>query len=169
MTVVGVVSDTHLWRPGATLPLALEHGLVEAGVSMILHCGDHTTAIAAELLERIAPVQAVAGNNDGPEIASRWGYRRVVEVEAIRIGLVHGDAGRGRTTPQRAANAFAAEPVDVVCFGHSHQPLIERQGAVLLVNPGSPTDKRREPSFSYALLRVDGRNTTAELHTFSRC
>lgn len=168
MTVVGVVSDTHLRRPDAELPRVLEDGLRAARAALILHCGDHVTGRAAELLERIAPVQAVAGNNDPASIVERWGYRRIVAVDGVRIGVVHGDRGRGRTTPQRAAGAFSDEPVDVVCFGHSHQPLIARDGRVLLVNPGSPTDKRREPAFSYALLHIADGLATAELRTFAR-
>jgi putative phosphoesterase len=79
----------------------------------------------------------------------------VVEVDGRRLGLVHGDRGPGRTTPERAARAFAAGEVDVVCFGHSHIPLVERLAdGRLFVNPGSPTDRRRQPRFSWALLEV---------------
>jgi len=163
---IGVVSDTHLPRFGTRLPRALVEGLRAARVARIFHCGDHTDALACELLARIAPVDAVAGNNDRPALAAIWGYRRTIAVEGIRIGLVHGHEGRGRDAAERALNAFAAAPVDVVCFGHSHRPLIERRGGVLLVNPGSPTDKRREPRYSFALLTVRDRAADAELQFF---
>lgn len=167
MTVVGVVSDTHL-RAGGTLPEPLVGGLRLAGVARILHCGDHTSPSAAAQLEALAPLDAVAGNNDGPEIAGRFGYKKIVAIEGVRIGLVHGDAGRARTTPLRALEAFAADDVDVVCFGHSHQPYLERHGRVLLLNPGSPTDKRREPAFSYALLVVGDGPPRAEICRYAK-
>jgi predicted phosphodiesterase len=68
------------------------------------------------------------------------------------VGVVHGD-GPGGTTFSRAAGTFTGERVDCVVFGHSHQPLQERRGQVLYLNPGSPTDRRREPRFSFAWLR----------------
>lgn len=155
MTVLGVVSDTHLPRFGRVLPRALERGLRAAGVSRILHLGDMTDLLAVALFEAIAPVEAVAGNNDGAAIRDRFGRRKILRVEDVRIGMVHGDGKRG-TTQQRALEAFAGEDVDVVLFGHSHRPVVTRAGAVLVANPGSPTDKRFNPRYSYAILTVDG-------------
>jgi putative phosphoesterase len=166
---VGVVSDTHLPDFGSTLPRALVEGLRQARVTQILHCGDHTSPLAEELLARIAPVVAVAGNCDGPGLVERWGYQRTVTIGGVRVGLVHGHAGRGRDTPSRAQGTFDRDRVDVVCFGHSHQPLIERRGSVLLVNPGSPADKRRERQYSFALLMIRDGKPKAELHCFDDC
>ena len=120
---------------------------------LILHCGDLTTLHAIAAFERIAPVDAVAGNNDGAEIVRRYGRRKVVLAGGLRIGMVHGD-GPGGTTLSRARDAFAAEALDVILFGHSHVPYCERYGGVWVVNPGSPTDKRRQPRFSFAVLEV---------------
>lgn len=120
-----------------------------------------------ELLSEIAPVDAVLGNNDDPELAKKYALKKIVAVGGIKIGLVHGDQGRGRTTPLRALSAFDAGAVDVICFGHSHQPYLERHGDVLLLNPGSPTDRRREPSFSYALLTVDAGRAEAAIKRYS--
>ncbi len=162
---IGVVSDTHLPRFGRRLPDALVHGLRAAAVERILHLGDLTTLLAAELLAEIAPLDAVAGNNDGPEIVERYGRRKIVTLGGVRIGMVHGD-GIGLTTLERARQAFAADTVDVVCFGHSHVPYAERHDGVLYLNPGSPTDKRREPRYSYALLEVASGQALAELRYF---
>jgi uncharacterized protein len=148
---IGIVSDTHLMHKGRPLPKALVEGL--SGVDMILHAGDWVALWVAEDLGRIAPVEGVAGNNDGPEIAGRYGYQRLVQAAGITIGIVHGD-GRGKTTEQRAYEAFAGEAVDVIIFGHSHIPYMEQRGGVLLFNPGSPTDKRRQPLYSYGILTV---------------
>ena len=165
MTVIGVVSDTHLPRFGRALPRALEAGLREAGVERILHLGDMTDLLAVPLFEAIAPLDAVAGNNDGDEIRKRFGRRRVVRVEDVRIGMVHGD-GKSGTTEERALAAFDAADVDVVLFGHSHRPLVRREGKVLLANPGSPTDKRFNPRYSYAILTVDASKADVDLRYY---
>jgi putative phosphoesterase len=159
------VADTHLPRFGRSLPASLVEGFRE--VDLILHAGDLTQAFVLDLLGELAPVHAVAGNNDGPDLAERLGRRRVVEVEGIRIGLTHGDRGRGRTTPLRALSTFEAESVDAVVFGHSHIPIVERHGTRWLVNPGSPTDRRRQPAFSYGLLDVAGTELTPTIVRFS--
>lgn len=165
MTILGVVSDTHFPRFGRVLPHALERGLRDAGVARILHLGDMTDLLAVALFETIAPFDAVAGNNDGAEIRERFGRRKIVRIEDVRIGMVHGDGKRG-TTQQRALDAFAGDDVDVILFGHSHRPVVTRSGGVLVANPGSPTDKRFNPRYSYAILTVDGAATSITLHHY---
>ena len=151
--------------------MALVEGLVAAGVERILHAGDHTTAVAVDLLEAIAPVDAVAGNNDGPELVGRFGTDRRLEIGGVRIGLTHGHLGPGPTTPDRAASRFEPGSVDLVVFGHSHIPLWRPSSASApaLLNPGSPTDRRREPAFSWAIVEITpGRipSVTARLERF---
>jgi len=161
------VSDTHLPRFGVALPAALRDGLVSAGVERVLHLGDHVGAEVPALFESIAPYDAVAGNNDGEALVARFGRRRVVGVDGVRIGMTHGDLGDGDTTPQRALRTFGPDEVEVVLFGHSHAPHLEwLADGRLLLNPGSPTDKRRQPRYSWALLEVDGGTVTAELRYF---
>jgi putative phosphoesterase len=166
MTTIGLVSDTHLPRFGRALPRALEAGLRAAGVARILHLGDMTDPIAIDLFEAIAPFDAVAGNNDPEPIWQRYGRSKIVTVEDVRIGMVHGDAGRARTAHDNAVAAFADRPVDVILYGHSHRPLVDRRGPLLVANPGSPTDKRMMPEFSYGLLAVDGNRAEIALHFY---
>lgn len=165
MTRIGVVSDTHLPRFGRALPRALERGLRAAKVDRILHLGDMTDLLAVPLFEAIAPFDAVAGNNDGEAIRERFGRRKIVRVEDVRIGMVHGDGKRG-TTLERALEAFAEEPVEVILFGHSHRPYVGRDGATLVANPGSPTDKRLNPAYSYAILTVEGAQAHVRLRYY---
>lgn len=154
-------------RFGRHLPRALVEGLREAGVERIVHCGDFTVAEVATLFEQIAPFDAVAGNNDGPELVARFGRRRIIEIGSVRIGVVHGDLGRGRTTPERAQQAFENDDMSVILFGHSHIPSVDRlPDGRWLVNPGSPTDKRRQPRFSWALLEVVGAEVSPSLQYF---
>jgi putative phosphoesterase len=163
--VVGVVGDTHLPRFGDRLPVALRDGLRAARVGLILHVGDFTGAAVPALFEAIAPLEAVAGNNDPPTLVAQYGRRKVVAVAGARIGLAHGH-GRGGTTLSRSLAAFAGESLDVLCFGHSHHPLAERRGGLLLLNPGSPTDKRRESRYSYAILDIQRGRARARLLFF---
>jgi hypothetical protein len=159
-----VLSDTHLPRFNARLEPALRAVAAERP-DLILHCGDFTTLEAAEAFEPIAPFDAVAGNNDGPEIVRRYGRRTIVEAGGLRIGLVHGDGSRG-TTLGRARAAFAGEELDAIAFGHSHIPYLERHDGLWIVNPGSPTDKRRQQRFSIAVIETNAKGALEPRLTF---
>ena len=168
---IAVVSDTHLPRFGRALPGPLVRDLEAMRIERILHCGDWTEPLAVPLLEAVAPVDGVAGNNDGAELRERFGTRRVVEVGGVRLGIVHGHEGRASlTTRERALASFAAEPgLAAIAFGHSHAPHLERLAdGRLLVNPGSPTDKRRQPRYSWALLTIAEGRVEGELRFFDR-
>ncbi|WP_051507173.1 metallophosphoesterase family protein [Saccharibacillus sacchari] len=160
LTIV-VVSDTHMPRMAKALPPALVAELPNA--DLILHAGDWTRTEVYDLLAAYAPVEGVAGNNDGPEISDRWGYHRIVEIGDRRIGLTHGHLGRG-STADKARAVFENEQADLIVFGHSHIPFFSREegtgsgSSVALFNPGSPTDKRRQAQFSFGILTLqDGR------------
>ncbi|WP_047151060.1 metallophosphoesterase family protein [Aneurinibacillus tyrosinisolvens] len=148
---IGVIADTHVPSRAKKLPAALVEGL--QGVDLILHAGDWVTLDIVQELEKIAPVDGIAGNNDGEEIVRRFGRKKLLTLAGYQIGMVHGD-GRSKTTERRAWEAFKGEGVDVIVFGHSHIPLSRMQDGVLLFNPGSPTDKRRQPKFSYGIIQL---------------
>jgi uncharacterized protein len=158
---VGVVSDTHMFSRAKSLPRALVEGL--RGVALILHAGDFTDPAVIPLFERIAPLEAVAGNNDGAEIISRFGRRKVLEIGGKRIGLTHGDIGPGRSTEWKSFHAFRDDHVDAVVFGHSHVPHYEYIDGILLFNPGSPTDKRRQPRYSFGMMEIGERVQAAHI------
>ena len=164
---VGVVSDTHLPRFGDQLPAELRRGLGEERVELILHLGDFTGPKIPRLLETLAPLEAVAGNNDPPALVRRFGRRKVVTLQRVRVGMIHGDGTRGTTT-SRSLSAFEEDEVDVICFGHSHRPVCERHDRIWLVNPGSPTDKRTQPRYSYAILDVRRGRVEPRLVFFDR-
>jgi putative phosphoesterase len=159
---VGVVADTHITAGGSRrLPVALLEGL--SGVDLILHAGDIMVPEVLTTLGYIAPVEAVAGNNDPPELVAQLGRQKLLTLEGWRVGLIHGDGYKG-TTLQRALAAFS--DAHVVVFGHSHQPYREWHETRLLLNPGSPTDKRRQPRYSYAVLELQTGGVQATLHYF---
>lgn len=150
---IGVVSDTHMPVRAKKLPEALIKGL--KSVDLILHAGDWVSLEAVALLEQLAPVDGIAGNNDGEEVLQRFGRKKILTLAGYRIGIIHGD-GFEKTTEQRAFAAFRREELDVIIFGHSHIPLKKQQQGVLMFNPGSPTDKRRQPLYSYGILELNG-------------
>jgi putative phosphoesterase len=144
-----IISDTHMPARSPVFPPPLVSAL--AAADRILHAGDLTETSILDELARFAPVTAVAGNVDSPELRSRLPRRVIEQVGAFRIGMIHGDGPTGSTVA-RASAAFAFEAVDCIVFGHSHQPLCRRQEGVLFLNPGSPTDKRAQPRYSFAWL-----------------
>lgn len=156
------LSDTHLesmptgTRRGAPvrggrLPDAALRLLEGAGG--ILHAGDVLDAGVLDVLEAMAPTWAVLGNNDR-DLAGRLPGRRVVELAGVRIGMVH-DAGPARGRPVRLRRWFP--DAAVVVFGHTHAPLVEPgDGGQLLVNPGSPTQRRAQPHHTVATLDLEG-------------
>ncbi len=162
---VAIVSDTHVPRFNGRLSAALGRLSAERP-ELIVHCGDLTDLAVIAALETIAPVRAVAGNNDGPEILMRFGRRTIVRIAGAAIGAVHGDGTWG-TTLDRALATFAGEPLDAIVFGHSHVPYCRRHDGVWVVNPGSPTDKRREAEFSFAMIDIAAGRCTPRLVTFT--
>jgi putative phosphoesterase len=139
---IAIVSDTHLPRGARRLPDDCVARLRAA--DLILHAGDLIAAPVLDELEALGPpVVAVSGNVDDAEVRRRLPERRVAEAAGARIGMVH-DAGPARGRIARLSAAFP--DCDAVVFGHSHIPLHERDAdGFQIFNPGSPTDRRRQP------------------------
>jgi putative phosphoesterase len=119
-----------------------------------------TTVAVLEELRRLAPVAAVHGNVDEPALRALLPERLIVELDGARVGLVH-DAGRRVGRAERLLGWFPE--CAAIVYGHSHRPEVGRVGETWILNPGSPTDRRRSPSRSMALLVVDARGVSAEL------
>ena len=157
---IGVVSDTHIPNRARQLPPVL-FDLFD-GVDLILHAGDVVETRVLTELTAIAPVEAVAGNMDPFDLQQTLKEQKILELAGFRIGMIHGHGGSNRLkTPQRALDAFVDDDVDCVVFGHSHQPYLKRINGILLFNPGSPTDRRREPRYSCGILTL-GKTIEAE-------
>ena len=148
---VVLIADTHLPRGGRLLSEACARHLAEA--ELILHAGDVTTAEALAALEAYAPVAAVHGNVDSAELQARLPPTRIVETAGVRIGLVH-DAGPRAGRPERLRGLFP--DCDAIAYGHTHLPEVSRHDGAWILNPGSPTERRRAPFRSLILLEVDG-------------
>ena len=148
---VVVLSDTHAPRRWRTCPPAVAGYLRQAG--LILHAGDVCTASVLTELAEYAPVTAVVGNNDDPSVAE-WGASATAELDldGLRVAMVHDSGARtGRLLRMRRRFPGA----DLVVFGHSHIPLDESAPGLRIFNPGSPTDRRRQPHGTLGVLEVD--------------
>ncbi|MBW2703733.1 MAG: metallophosphoesterase family protein [Deltaproteobacteria bacterium] len=153
---LALISDTHVGADQVTtLVNSLRERLTKA--DRILHAGDVVVPELLRALAEIAPVDAVAGNMDGEEITNGWPERGVFRFEGHRVGLIHG-WGSPHDLSRRVWERFTGDDnqpeVDVIVFGHSHQPLIEERRGVLMVNPGSPTDRRWAPHRTMGWLEL---------------
>ena len=146
---VGVISDTHIPQ-FKKLPEAIwEHF---TGVDLIIHAGDLSVLSVIDELETIAPVVAVQGNVEEEEVMLKLPIKREVVVGFCRIGIVHilGDShNREKVARREFHNARC------VVFGHSHIPWNREYDGLLLFNPGSATDRRRQPRCSIGMLHID--------------
>ena len=146
---LAIVSDTHMPRGRRRLPI--DH-LRDA--DLILHAGDLSTVAVLDELEAIGPpVVAVSGNVDEPALCERLPEERLVDADGARIAMVH-DAGPSKGRLERMRIRFP--DADAVVFGHSHIPLHEEREGFQIFNPGSPTERRRAPTRSMGLARVEG-------------
>jgi uncharacterized protein len=123
------------------------------GADLILHAGDVCTALVLTELAQYAPVVAVLGNNDGADVA-RWGATPTAELtlDGLAVAMLH-DSGPAAGRLARMRRRFPR--ADLVVFGHSHIPLDESGYGLRIFNPGSPTDRRRQPHGTLGLLRIE--------------
>ena len=131
------------------------------GADLILHGGDLSSVAFLDELRAVGPpVQAVYGNADEPALRETLPKELVVEVGDARIGMVH-IPGPAAGREERLLRRFPG--CDAVLFGHTHLPVLERHRDVWLLNPGSPTERRKGPFRSFLLLRVAGPTIAPEL------
>jgi uncharacterized protein len=148
---VVVLADTHAPRRWRVCPPRVADHL--RGADLILHAGDVCTAAVLVELSPYAPVAAVLGNNDGPDVAA-WGAPETAELDldGLSVAMLH-DSGAATGRLARMRRRFPA--ADLVVFGHSHIPLDESVAGLRIFNPGSPTDRRRQPHGTLGLLTID--------------
>ncbi len=147
---LAIISDTHLPRGRRRLPDACVAHLRAA--DLILHGGDIATGAVLDEIEAIGPpVVAVLGNVDEPALGGRVPEERIVEADGARIAMVHDAGPRARRLERMRARFPDAH---AVVFGHPHIPLHEERDGFQIFNPGSPTDRRRQPRHTMGLAEV---------------
>jgi len=151
-----VLADTHIPRRAKVLPEAVIPYLKEA--DLILHAGDLIEIPLLYELSVYGPVRAVRGNVDPPELD----LPETLEFDfgGARIAMIH-DSGRKEGRRKRLKRRFPK--ARVIVFGHSHIPFLEDEEELLLLNPGSPTDRRRRPHHTFALLYAEGGDVQAKI------
>jgi uncharacterized protein len=152
-----LTADTHVPDFAPELPGPLLRAA--AHVDLVVHAGDVTSGRVLDRLGECAPVRAVIGNNDAVDVRT-WGARDTLELEigGVPVAVIHDAgprAGRGRRMRRRFPQAA------VTFFGHSHIPMDLEEDGMRLVNPGSPTWKRRQPAATFAIVTF-GRSVDVE-------
>ncbi|MDI6904211.1 MAG: metallophosphoesterase [Candidatus Bathyarchaeia archaeon] len=152
MKTVGLIADTHIPVRAREIPRRVFE--VFEGVDFIIHAGDLVDLSVIDELEQLAPVLAVYGNMDGPEIRGKLPKTNSVKVSDWKIGVMHDPGalfGMGKIREIAKQNGF-----NVLVYGHTHNPSIKWEGKTLFINPGSPTNPL--PPFitkpTVALLRI---------------
>lgn len=161
-----LIADTHLPKRAKDLPAAVWDEVDDADV--VIHAGDWVEPDLLDALEnRAKRVVACWGNNDGPELRRRLPERADVVLDGVRFTVTH---ETGASSGREARMARLYPDTDVLVFGHSHIPWdTTAESGLRLLNPGSPTDRRRQPHFTYMTATVqDGELRDVELHRLER-
>lgn len=161
-----ILADTHLPQRARVLPSAVWQAVEDADI--VIHAGDWVEVdLLDELEKRSRRLIGVYGNNDGPALRARLPEVARADLDGLRLAVVH-ETGAAKGREQRCVAAFP--DTDVLVFGHSHIPWDTVAGnGMRLLNPGSPTDRRRQPECTYLTARVEkGRLTEVDLHALPR-
>lgn len=161
---IGVISDTHIYT-GSQRVIApgVKRLFARANIDLIVHLGDANSRSVLEEVAEIAPLIAVVGNNDDEDLQYTLPMTTRFTVGDKIFAAIHGHGGR--SAKDVAIERWAGK-ADCILFGHSHLPLIEKVRGSLLVNPGSPTDRRWHPHFGVAVITVDENGIQPELMLF---
>jgi putative phosphoesterase len=154
--LAAVIADTHIPRRVRALPQNLLPHLERA--DLILHAGDLMDPTLLSEMATYAPVRAVQGNLDPPE--TKLPDVLQFEFGGVRVAMIH-DSGQKKGRRRRMRRRFPE--ARVVVFGHSHIPWLEDEEGLLLLNPGSPTDRRRQPEHTFALLWAEDAEVRVEV------
>lgn len=162
MIRIGLISDTHIPSAGKQLPDLVAELL--CGVDLIIHAGDITIPSVLDWLEAIAPVVAAQGNEDTGLRDRRMAPLLIMQTRWGRIGAIH-DICYADMPVRESLRRFFRSPVDVVVHGHTHEPMVERVGDVLVVNPGSASfpNNRRDLPGSLGILILTPEGARAEI------
>ena len=157
---LAIISDTHLPKGRRVLPAACLERL--AAADAILHCGDfNARSVYQELLDIGPPLHAVHGNVDPPELRALLPETLEIELGGVCIAMIH-DSGPAAGRMKRMRNRFP--DAGLVVFGHSHLPLLQTgPDGMTLLNPGSPTERRRAPRHTMARADVADGTVVCEL------
>ncbi|MFH1837519.1 MAG: metallophosphoesterase family protein [Candidatus Omnitrophota bacterium] len=156
---IGVISDTHI--PVTALRLPDKVYSYFKSCDLIVHAGDATEESVIEELRAIAETKAVCGNMDSFDLKKKLPKKIVFKVGNKEIGVMHG-SGPPFKVMQNVAKEFSPKP-DIIIFGHTHIPMIDRHEGVLFFNPGSATDSVCSKCCSFGIIEINGDDIKAEI------
>ncbi len=158
MKVLGLISDTHIPSRRKILPDSVIKSFKERNVDLIIHAGDFEEFSVVSTLEEIAPLIAVHGNMCHQSVKNHFSRKEIVQVENLLIGVTHG-SGSSSGYYNRVLNEFNGDQKpDIIVCGHTHKAIAKVEKDILLINPGSPTDRYFATRNTVALLEIDGMN-----------
>ncbi|MFW6264674.1 MAG: metallophosphoesterase family protein [Bacillota bacterium] len=157
---IGVISDTHIPTKRKKIP-EIVFDLFQ-DVDLIIHAGDIVEWEVLELLEKYAPVKAVVGNIDPPELKKKLPLFMELELKGYKFAITHGHSIRGHLMNKLS---YTFPEADVIIFGHTHKPCNEMINGQLHFNPGSPTDRRMQKKHSVGIIEL-GEDISSEIIEF---
>lgn len=157
---IGIISDTHINKHIDQINTLYSKYLKD--MDMIIHVGDFKSLEVVTRLKQMKKFVGVWGNNDGENIRKILNEKEIIFLYGYKIGLFHGH-GTSNTTIERAYDKFKEDNVDIIIFGHSHQPVIKTKDKILMLNPGSLTRKGKERWHSYIVMEIEKHKVNVEL------
>ena len=146
-----IISDTHIPSRGKELPKIILEEIEKSDI--LIHCGDFTNIETVKFLENLKEFYGVVGNMDEKEIWEYLPEKRIVEIKNKKIGIIHG-FGPPVGIENKVLKKFEGENVDIIVYGHTHRASIKRYKDILLLNPGTPTDKIFASKNTFMILEI---------------
>ncbi len=162
---IGIISDTHISKDTYKIEELLRKHLND--VDMIIHAGDFKSSKVIEIIKGHKKFIGVWGNNDGPAIKEQVKEKEIIKIDGYKLGIYHGH-GEGKSTIDKAYDMFKEDKVDIIIFGHSHQAIIKTINKTLMLNPGSPTSKRKDRWYSLIILDLQKEGINAYIKFFTK-
>jgi len=164
IVTAGIIADTHDWLD----PLVFD---IFAGVDRILHAGDVEDMGVIRRLEKIAPVIAVAGNHESPEVTAAFPWLTTLHLGGVKIALTHQflplNIPNLLPLQEGWASKLGLDGAQALVFGHTHEPVNLRIGDILYFNPGFAGPEKMEPVRTVGLLKAEGNDVSGEVYFLS--
>ncbi|WP_291561671.1 MULTISPECIES: metallophosphoesterase family protein [unclassified Clostridium] len=148
---IAVISDTHVRKHMDKIEKLITKSLKD--VDLVIHAGDYTSNKVIPYIEKHHRFIGVYGNNDKDETRSKVKEKQIITLDKYKIGIYHGH-GSKKNAIDNVYEIFKNDSLDVIIFGHSHKPFVTTKNKTLIINPGSPTSKRKEKYYSYIILEL---------------
>lgn len=150
---IGIIADTHIPIKALSIPEKVLKAF--KNVDMVIHAGDLIDARTIKQLQKYCPnVKAVCGNMDEHDLKETLPEKQILKIGKYRVGVMHG-WGPPNSIIKVLKETFKKDKVDIIIFGHSHNPINEMVDGILFFNPGSPTDTTFAPYNSYGLIELN--------------